>query len=255
MSPQPPTLFQRDDVGETPFTVLYVGHEATAENVRDIGDDGLEIETVPSPADAPTALEDVDGVLAALESSNDAVDLLATVREREPTLPIVLFSESADHRVARAVRSTPWADHRYDDGSDAALSLLVSRLRSLVTQRRTRLLADRVLAALESASDGIAIVAADGTVQTANRAYARTFGYDPTALIGRPWQDLYTDATVARLESTALPTVEDDWRWMGTCDGVSENGEIVSVRTSIAGLEDGGLVFVVSDAASRDESA
>ena len=80
------------------------------------------------------------------------------------------------------------------------------------------------------------------------------FGYDRDELVGRPWQTLFTDDSADRLETAAIPTVAEGWRWTGTCTGRRKSGTTMPIRVRLGGPENGGLVFVVETAAADDES-
>ncbi|APW97198.1 PAS sensor protein [Halobiforma lacisalsi AJ5] len=130
---------------------------------------------------------------------------------------------------------------------------LSHRLPRLVERRRLSALSHRSVSGLELAGDAIAIVAPDGTIEFANRAFTVQLGADRDALVGRPWQDLFAPTAVDRLEETAIPTVEDGWRWSGTATGRRPDGADFEATVRIDGLEDGTLVFAV-DALEQGET-
>lgn len=226
-----------------PITVLHVdADDAEREAVHSaLSDDDFEVRTEERDGDALGRLDGVDCVVAA-----PGAGLLATVRDRYATLPVVLFVADLPEPTAEAVRGDDWAAVFRRDG-DRVRSLLAGRVRRLVGHRRTTTVAGRALTALETSGDGVALVDADGTVQFANKAFASRFDRTVDDLSGGDWRDCFPADEVDRLERTALDSVAQGWLWTGTCRGRRPDGETFTARTRITGLSDGGLVFVLSD--------
>ena len=107
-----------------------------------------------------------------------------------------------------------------------------------------------------AADDAVAVVAPDGTVVFANRRYAAIFDEEIEAVAGTHWHDRHPEATIDRLERRAIPTAVDGWRWTGRCRGRRADGTTFVARTTLLGLDDGRVVFVVEppDDADPDES-
>lgn len=206
-------------------------------------------------------LEDVEClVLPATVVGQAGDDILDRVRRRAPDLPVVLLTDADEDvqttsAVADAVRSQRWTDHVAIDGrgeTAAEGERLGRRIRELVERRRLAALSSRSLASVELAQDAIAIVGPDDAVEFANRWYAMQFGYDRSTLPGTTWQEFFTAATVDRLETTAISTVADGWRWTGICTGRRRSGETFPARVRLGGLADGSLVFVVEELPDDD---
>jgi PAS domain S-box-containing protein len=207
-------------------------------------DEAFEVVTVDSVEAAMEHVGDADCVVSNLDgSTREGGDLLSAVRDRDPTLPFVLFTVRSLRDVPATTLDSLWTDYLEKSGL-RSLELLGTRVRRLVSHRTTTVAAKRGLAAARAAQEGIAIVEPDGTVQFANSVYATRLGYEPSEIEGRPWQDCYTDAEVDRLTSTVLPTVEDDWRWTGECVARRRDGGTVAVQARIVRLDDDSLVIV-----------
>ena len=205
--------------------------------------------------DRTTIADDTD-----TDAERELTDTLERIGQRVPDLPIVLLAEDPAKWTAavEATRSVRWGECLERSASPAEIDRLTCRIEALVERRHLTALSRRTLAGIELAGDAIAIVAPDGTVEFANRAFAMQFGYDRDGLRGRSWRTLFTDDSVERLETTAVPTVADGWRWTGTCTGRLKSGRTIPVRVRLGGPEDGGLVFVVeiseTDAGSDPET-
>ncbi|RXK50548.1 PAS domain-containing protein [Halorientalis pallida] len=231
----------------TPIDVLYADDNAEFASLVDStlgADETFDVVTVGSVGAALEHLDDADCVVSNLDGSTpDGDDLLATVRERYPSLPFVLFTVQSLRDVPATTFDGLWTDYLEKNGL-RSLELLGQRLRRLVAHQAATTAAQRGLAAAQATQEGIAIVDPDGAVEFANRVYATRLGYDPGEIEGRPWQDCYTDTEADRIATSVLPTVADDWRWTGECVARRKDGDSVAVQARIVRLEDESLVIV-----------
>ncbi|WP_049914218.1 PAS domain-containing protein [Haloterrigena salina] len=227
------------------LTALAVGDRRHTERVEAAvdDDDRIAVRTAPSVADAFPELDDVDCFVGSYPPEN-GTGLIERVTEGAIDLPVVLLVDEGA-TIGDEVRAHGWLDWVDRAAAIEDGERLRRRIRSLVERRRLAGLTRRSLAGIELAGDAIAIVAPDGTVQFANRGFAMQFGYSRDDLAGRSWRTLFTDDSVDRLETAAVPTVADGWRWTGSCTGRRNSGVTFPVRVRLGGPEDGGLVFVV----------
>lgn len=210
-----------------------------------LDDDGFDVRTTASSTPLSTCLDGVDCLVSEYPMATD--DLLERVRRRIPDLPVVfLVDESvASTTVVDTIRSHQWVDYVRQQESVIPVEHLGHRIQTLIERRRLEALSRRSLASVELSRDAVAIVDPDGDVEFTNRSFAVQIGADGDELSGTPWQALFTDESVERLETTAIPTVADGWRWTGSCTGCRTSGETFPVKVRLGGLEDGSLVFVV----------
>lgn len=252
----PSPLLPGGDPFTAPITVLSVAadrEDADRISTRLGQDDQICIETVTASA-VPTRLDSVDCVVSEDDlSDDDLLELLATIREREPDLPFVLLASDPSAEVVATLCETPWTDCLRSGGDVEQTDVLAQRIRVLVGYHRVTTLARRALAAIERGSDAIAIVAPDGTVEFANLLLARQLGTSPEELLGRCWRELYPEAEVRRLESDAFPSLADGWRWIGDCEIRRDDGSTFVAQTRIDALDDDSLVFTVSDRSGDHE--
>lgn len=227
--------------------------EVTAELLAETTD--FEVHTETSAVAAIDRLDGVDCVVTDYDMpERDGLELLATVRDRRPRLPVVVCTGSATPDVVDAALAHDWTDVVCKDGAQVTALLLARRVCQLVDRRRTTALAERAMAAVDEATDGLAVVTPDDRFAMLNRAYARRFGYQRDALLGRDWRTCYPDDEVARLESTALETIAGDWQWTGGCVGERADGSTFTAHTRFVGLDDGSVVFCVSSPAEDDDA-
>jgi PAS domain S-box-containing protein len=106
-------------------------------------------------------------------------------------------------------------------------------------------------AAIEAASDGIALLDGDGQYTYVNQANAEIYGYDSTAAFsGEGWQMCYGATECARFESEILPQVTEHGEWRGEATGTRQDGTTFRQELSITSLEDG-FICVVRDITER----
>ncbi|TYL39557.1 PAS sensor protein [Natronococcus pandeyae] len=250
MPPHSSTTEPTAESRREPITVLWVGDDSlTRERIAETrgGDSRLEIRPAESTAAALDALDGVDCVVEERDRREaEGIELVEALQEREPPLPLVLVTSGARREVSEPILQATWADHFHRETDATSAALLERRIARLVDHRRLSTLAERGLTALETIRDGAAIVGVDGSFEFVNQVFALQFGFDRNALAGRPWQTVYTDAAVDRLESQALPMVENGWQWTGSCVGNGTSGTFTA-RTTIAGLDGGGFVLVVHE--------
>ncbi|WP_440766628.1 PAS domain-containing protein [Natronorubrum sp. DTA7] len=216
--------------------------------------DKFTIRTAESITDAIARLEDVDCLVSEYAlADGDGLDLLDRVTDRAPALPIVFLVNGTDESsvAVDAIHGHRWADCIVQPDTATLPDRLRHRVETLVEHRRLAALSHRSLASVELAQDAIAIAAPGGDLEFVNRSFAMQFGADRDALCGTAWRALFTDDSVERLETTAIPTVTDGWRWTGSCTGRRGSDEPFEVRVRLGGLEDGSLVFGV-DTPARD---
>ncbi|WP_415379601.1 PAS domain S-box protein [Halosimplex sp. TS25] len=124
-----------------------------------------------------------------------------------------------------------------------------------ITERkeRERELAARS-AAIEQASDGMAILDENGVYEFVNQAHADVYGYDdPSAFLGETWQMCYDADERERLTEEALPALANEGDWRGEAVGVTADGERFPQELSLTVLDDGRQICVVRDITERKE--
>lgn len=258
-SPQP-TARVRPSATDS-ITVLVIDDDrAYREQVASVlEDDDLTIQTAASIPETVASLDDIDCLVSdpAATRSETIDEFLECVADQPSELPVLFLLDRVDESatVVDAVTSYRWVDCLVKGDSTAAVERLGQRICTLVERRQLETLSERSFASIELARDAIAIVDPDGDVEFANRSFAMQFGYDRDAIIGQPWQTLFTDDSVERLETAAIPTVADGWRWTGTCTGRRKTGATITVNVRLGGPDDGSLVFVVDTATNDGDGA
>jgi PAS domain S-box-containing protein len=119
-------------------------------------------------------------------------------------------------------------------------------------ERRRRL--ESFKSAIESASDGIAILE-DEEYTYVDRTHTEMYGFDDkNELLGRTWRELYTDSVeVERIESEAMSALRSDGAWRGTVTASPDGTEEFPTELSLTRLEDGRIVCVVRDVSEKHQ--
>jgi len=93
--------------------------------------------------------------------------------------------------------------------------LIYATAHDLTEEKLTQELQIRQLAAIETATNGIAILNKDKFIYV-NQAHLEIFGYtQPEELLGKSWETLYDSEQIAQFKSEIYPVLEDRGVWQG----------------------------------------
>ncbi|MCT9094532.1 PAS domain-containing protein [Haloarchaeobius sp. HME9146] len=217
--------------------------------------DGFEVTDVTSGTEALDLVrEGVDCVVSDYDMPGmDGLELLAKVREVDEDLPFILFTGKGSEEIASQAISEGVSDYIQKGRGTDQYTLLVNRIQNLVGRYRTERTLRRRLHAIETASEGIAILDAEGVYTYMNRAYAAAYGYEPEDIVGNHWHMLYGPDEAARFEDDILPKMEEQGSWHGEAVGMRADGSPFPESVSVAMLDDGGHVCVVRDLTEQVE--
>ena len=108
-----------------------------------------------------------------------------------------------------------------------------------------------LVAAIQSASDGIAITDAQGLFVFMNKAHAEMFGYEVEELLGQVWSVLYSAKELKRFDKQIMPDFGRDGFWHGETTGFAKSGAYVFQDIALTALPDGGLICATRDITKR----
>jgi len=233
----------------TPLSVLCVlttGDSSACIHEQLADRDEIDCETTTEPASAVQRLEDIDCLVCEhpLELEDDR-EFLGVLRERNPTLPVICLLDGQAEPTDELFETICTDAIRLEDGESP--SQLAHRIRQLVSYQRLPGMTARVAATVEAVRDGVAIAGESGSLEFLNPAFAACFGYDRAELRETDWRSLFESAAVERIETAALPAVEDGWRWTGDCPAEQRDGSSIRVTTSVSNLGTGRLLFTIYD--------
>ena len=108
-------------------------------------------------------------------------------------------------------------------------------------------------AAVDAATDGLAITAADGCYVYLNPAHLEMFGYPAAELIGKSWRTIYGPDEASRLEREAIPLMLEQGSWRGEATGRHKDGRPVYQEIVLTLHPNGGIVCATRDVSRRRE--
>ncbi|MXV61616.1 PAS domain S-box protein [Natronorubrum sp. JWXQ-INN-674] len=224
---------------------------ATLQNEVDI-----EVITEQRAADAIQRLQTLDEQIDCIVSEyelpeTDGLEFLERVRAEYAELPFILFTGSGSESVASEAISAGATDYVQKTAGEKQATLLLNRITNVVEQYHSRRDRDRVYQALETATEGIGILAEDNRYLYVNDAYADLYGYEQDDLIGTHWEELYPDDEAQRFHDEILPELERAGTWAGRSHGQRVTGERFPEELSLTQLDTGGHVCVVRDISQR----
>jgi two-component system cell cycle sensor histidine kinase/response regulator CckA len=109
--------------------------------------------------------------------------------------------------------------------------------------------------AMDTSSNGMAIVNEKGVHIYANHSLAQMLGFEgPDRIIGKPWQVVYAFQNIARLEQEARSALEGGGKWSSRLALRRPDASTIPVELTVAAMPDGGTAWVCRDL-SRSERA
>lgn len=110
------------------------------------------------------------------------------------------------------------------------------------------------MAAVEAASDGIAILKEDFYTYI-NAAYLNIWGYDSTEeLLGKNWLELYQPEEIGYFNQNVFPILKKEKHWRGEVIANRKNGELFYQELSLSITETGDWICVCQDISDRKRS-
>ncbi len=166
-------------------------------------DERLAVRTAASAGEIRPRLTDgVDCVVSDYETpGTDGLELLDSVREDRPDLPVILYTANSPETVASEALERGVTDYLRKGTGQAQYELLAARIRNAVEAYRMRQAVERqreqyrwlferapVMFAMYRIEDGRPLL------EEANDQFYEKLGYDPADLRGEPVSAIYTDA-------------------------------------------------------------
>jgi two-component system cell cycle sensor histidine kinase/response regulator CckA len=109
--------------------------------------------------------------------------------------------------------------------------------------------------AMDTSSNGMAIVNEKGVHVYANQSLAQMLGFEsPDRISGKPWQVVYAFQDIARLEQEARDALKGSGKWSARLSLKRPDASVIPVELTVAAMPDGGTAWVCRDL-SRSERA
>ncbi len=121
----------------------------------------------------------------------------------------------------------------------------------LTEEKLTQELQNRQLAAIEAATNGIAILNEDKFIYL-NQAHLEMFGYNQAEeLLGQSWRVLYQPEQVAQLKQEIFPILRHKGRWNGLVKAKHRDGHLFNQELTLTFSSTGDLICVCQDISDR----
>jgi PAS domain S-box-containing protein len=132
---------------------------------------------------------------------------------------------------------------------------IIAIVRNITDRKRSESALHRQAVAMAKASEGIAILNADGDVIYCNAARLKIYGYDSLEeLLGKSWKIFYEGAELQRFEQEVLPVLIEKGFYTTEAVGCRRDGSKVPIDVSLTMLPDGETICVVRDISERKKT-
>ncbi|MEG4212398.1 PAS domain S-box protein [Microcoleus sp. S13_B4] len=132
---------------------------------------------------------------------------------------------------------------------------IIAIVRDITNRKRFESKLHRQAAAMAAASEGIAILDANGEFIYWNAAQLKIYGYDSIEeVLGKSWQVFYEDAELQRFEQEVMPNLVKKGWYMTEAVGCRRDGSKVPIDVSLTMLADGETICVVRDISQRKQA-
>jgi len=141
------------------------------------------------------------------------------------------------------------------DSSPSRIYRLIGTSFNISDRKQAEKQLQQQAAAMAAATDGIAILNANGEYVYLNEAHVKIFGYDsPSQLLGKSWQVLYDDAELQRLANEAVPELLHKGHCRTEARGLRRDETTFSHEVSVTLLEGGERICIVRDISDRKQA-
>ncbi len=124
----------------------------------------------------------------------------------------------------------------------------------LTEQKLAQELKVRLLAAIETASDGIAILHENKFIYL-NQAHLEIYGYsNPEELMGQSWEVLYNPEEIAQIKGQAFPLLDERGKWQGITKAKHRSGHTFDAEVTLSITPKGDLICICRDISERAQT-
>lgn len=195
---------------------------------------GHEVTVCHTGADALLVLQHASYDLAMLDyilQDMKGSELLARLQQEGIRTPVLLITAYGDQQLAAQVLREGALDYIVRDESGAYLSELPKRVVESVTRYRLQQSNNLLIAALESARDGIVITDLQGIVLHVNSALESMFGFSRGELLGQ-------NASTVFVDEQTWPSLHDRRSWQGELATKRKDGTLLDTSLTVSPIFD-----------------
>jgi PAS domain S-box-containing protein len=166
-------------------------------------------------------------------------ELLQRLHQDGIHTPVLMITAYGDEQLAAQVLREGALDYVVRDESSAYLAELPKRVLDSVTRYRLQESNNLLIAALESARDGVIITDLQGTVIHVTSAIERMFGYTREELLGQSAEAIFRgDPASSSFSEEILKTLHDRRSWQGDLVNRRKGGTLLDTSLTISPIFD-----------------
>jgi PAS domain S-box-containing protein len=167
------------------------------------------------------------------------LDLLQTLNREGITTPVLMVTGYGDEQLATQVLRAGALDYLVKDPALTFLAELPKRVSESVTRHRLQQLNRLLIAALESARDGIMITDLQGTLLHVNQALEQLTGYTRQELLGQTPRLLKSGLHAQELYAGLWQTILNRNSWQGELVNRRKDGTLFDTSLTVSPIVDG----------------
>lgn len=166
-------------------------------------------------------------------------ELLQSLRQGNISTPVLMITGHGDEQLAAQLLREGALDYVVKDPSRAYLTELPKRVGESVTRHRLQQTNNLLIAALESARDGILVTELHGTVLHVNSALERMVGFSRAELLGQNAANIFhSEEQSASLNQMTWDTLLDRRSWQGELVNRRKDGTLLDTSLTISPIFD-----------------
>ncbi len=166
-------------------------------------------------------------------------ELLLRLRQDGNRTPILMLTAYGDQQLAAQVLREGALDYVVRDASSAYLNELPKRVAEATTRHRLQQANNLLIAALESARDGVILTDLQGVILHTNSALEGLFGYARNELIGQNAASVFRSNRQGRTFADDLwKTLHDRRSWQGELVNHRKDGTLVDTSLTVSPIFD-----------------
>ena len=208
---------------------------------------------------------DVDAALDAIESEpidcvvsdyempgTDGLDFLERVRERDPTVPFILFTGKGSEEIASEAISAGVTDYLQKRSGTDQYTVLANRIRNAVDQSRSRTALaasqERLSRFIEQSPLGTIEYDEEFQIVRANAAAEEILGYSESELVGGTWARFVPEELHRLVAEIERQLLSDRGGYQSINENVRADGELIRCawHNQVVTNDDGEVISVFS---------
>jgi PAS domain S-box-containing protein len=166
------------------------------------------------------------------------IELLETLNREGISIPVLMVTGVGHEELASQVLRAGALDYIAKDRALSFLTELPKRVQESTMRFKLQQANRLLIAALESANDGILITDKDGTIQHVNVAVERLFGFGRDELIGKTPRLFRSDVHSRDTFAEMWQTLHDRQSWQGELVNRRKDGTLIDVSLAISPILD-----------------